>query len=116
MVLFGMLLKQAFPEAMLARGADDHFILIDEYRDDEQIIKKNENVNQAAKASAFGTTAGLYAGVCRVRPAVDASMAVDHARHALKEIGDDLNTVVRFYSYEKDNAHWMERYIVENLD
>ena len=116
MKLLTELLKRRFPDAMVARGADDHFIIIDEYLDDERIVSKISAVNQEAIARAYGDTTGIHVGVCKVEPDVDAPTAVDCARQALMDIGDDLNVACRFYSHESNERRSRKRYIIESFE
>ena len=47
---------------------------------------------------------------------MDFFQAVDHAKSALKRIGNDMNRSVSIYSQRADLEYWNQRYIVENLD
>lgn len=116
MRLYAGLFKVIFPNAMVTRAADDNFVIIDEYISDEIIIDKIEVICQRAKAMAYGKTHGIHVGIYKVGSDVDSVKAVDFARQAMKEIGDDLSTVWRFYSDDQNEKYWKERYILENLE
>jgi len=116
MRLYAGLFRDMFPEAMITRAADDHFVIIDEYRNDDIIIKKIDEINLRAKKIAYGKIHGIHAGICRVGDEMDVPKAVDCARQVVKEIGDDLSTVLKFYSEEQKERYWKERYILENLE
>ena len=114
--LIASTLQRLFPDALLIRGADDHFVLIDAWNSEEQIGSKLTDVNRWIRAHAFGNTTGIQAGIFVFNSASGTAEAVDHARNALKRIGSDLNTTYRIYSQMADEQYWNERYIVQNLD
>ena len=109
-------LEKYFPDGLVSRGADDHFILIDAYRDEADLDFRLTAVNNEIREEASGNTAGIQAGVCVFDQSTHTGDAVDHAKNALKRIGSDLNTVFRMYSQLADEHYWGERYIVQNLD
>ena len=109
-------LEEHFPDALVFRGADDHFILLDAFTGEADLNRRLAAVNSSVREQAYGNTAGIQAGVCVFGQDTRTMDAVDHARNALKQIGSDLNTVCRFYSRTADEQYWSERYIVQNLD
>ena len=109
-------MKQAFPGALVTRGADDHFVLLDAYRDKAEIERRVRAVNAQVKAKAFGNTTGIKAGLCVFSDEMKTVEALDHARNALKQMGSDLNAVCRFYTPSADDEYWSQRYIVENFE
>ena len=114
--LYAELLKASFPDAMIGRGADDHFIVIDAETDDADLIRKIEGINLKAQKAAFGNTKGLHVGICKLTPNLDVVNAIDMARQAMKEISHDLNAMYRFYSPERDEQYRKEQYVLEHLD
>ena len=109
-------LRAEFPEGTVARGADDHFIVITAWTDEADITGRVERVNDTVKQRAYATVSGVRAGITKIEPKHRSVNAFDCARQALREIGDDLNTVWRFYSAEKDSQYWKRRYLLENFD
>ena len=110
-------LQRQFPDALLIRGADDHFVLIDAWEGEEITGKKLSVANGWIRAHAYGNTTGIQAGIYVFNSGDSLTAeAVDHARNALKRIGSDLNTTYRIYSQMADEQYWNERYIVQNLD
>ena len=109
-------LGQVFPEALLARGADDHFLLIDEFCGEEEFSRRMIEANRQIRKEADGNTTGIQAGVVNMGGKMDIYQAADHAKNALKRIGSDLNRSFRIYSQQADDEYWNQRYIVENLD
>lgn len=108
--------QRLFPDALVARGADDHFILIDAWENEAAISSRLAEANRWIRAHAFGSTTGIQAGIYIFNNGCGAAEAVDHARSALKRIGSDLSTTFRIYSQMADEQYWNERYIVQNLD
>ena len=109
-------LRQEFPDALVTRGADDHFIIIDAWNGEKEMASRLDAVNRRIRAGAFGKTTGIQLGVCVFDRSTSGFEAVDHARSALKRIGRDLNTTYRIYSQIADEQYWNERYITQNLD
>ena len=114
--LIADVLKDEFPSGMIARGADDHFIVITEYRDAERLAQRIESANRKVRSGAFGNTTGIQAGICLYDAAIDTSTAMEYARHAHKQIGNDLNVTYAIYTHETDDQYWSQRYIVETFD
>lgn len=109
-------LKGEFPEALLVRGANDHFILVTELESREKLTVGLERANQRIKKEAKGVTSGIRAGICGVREGQTATEALDHARHALRRINNDMTRTWAFFSQEADDRYWKERYIIENFE
>ena len=102
--------------SMVIRGTDDDFFVLDAFTKRETVAEKINGVNKRIKARAYGTTNGVRAGICILDADTRTTTAMDRARTALHEIGDDLNTTFRFYSTEKDEVYWFRRYIVDSFD
>lgn len=114
-LIAGVLAKQ-FPDALLARGADDHFVLIDTFPGEEELSRRIQEANRQIRKKADGNTTGIVAGVVNMGEKMDFFQAVDHAKSALKRIGSDMNRSFRMYSQRADMEYWNQRYIIENLD
>ena len=114
--LIARTLREVFPHGLLVRGADDHFIVIDEYDGEEALARRIAEVNEKVKAGAYGNTTGNKVGVCVYDEDMKTLEALDHARNALKQIGSDLSATYRFYSPNADDEYWSQRYIVENFN
>lgn len=109
-------LKAKFPKALVARGADDHLLIVTGLNDLEEMERRLNEADTAIRKSAKGNTSGIRAGVCPVVEEKELEEAIDHAKHALKQSKNDLTRKVSFFSQEADNAYWRNRYIVENID
>ena len=109
-------LKEAFPEALVVRSADDHFILIDAYESRERTAEQVEAANGRIRRETEGNTAGIKAGVYVYDELLNTAEAIDRARNANKWIGADLTRVCHFYDDDTDDSYRARRYIIENLD
>ncbi len=107
-------LKEWFPKALLIRGADDHFAILTGVDDKDELSRRLETVNDEIRKKARGNTTGIRSGICPVMNSMEE--ALDHAKHALKRIDNDMNRVAAFFSQAADDAYWKRRYIVENID
>ena len=104
------------PDAMVVRGADDEFYILDALTSPEESAEKVRAVNERIKARAYGTALGGRAGVCVFDADTRTTTAMDRARTALREIGDDMNVMCRFYSTDRDDLYWFRRYIIDSFD
>ena len=109
-------LKAAFPEGLVMRGADDHFIVIDNDPGREEITRRITAADETIRRLAYGSTSGIQAGICLPEADTRADEAVNQARQAVKIIDNDMNQILRFYAREDDDAYWNQRYILENFD
>ena len=109
-------LEQAFPDALIARGADDHFIVLDAFDSQEAVTKRLEAVNARVRSRAHGNTTGIQSGVYVFMPNAQLVEAMDCAKSALKRLGTDLNQACHFHSSEADEQYWNQRYILESFD
>ncbi len=108
-------IKNHFPDDLLVRGANDHFILITGVQENEEIASRLGKVNESIKRKARGNTLGVRSGVCRMARGIDVSEAMDRARHVMRAINDDMNRTYAFSSQEMDDRYWKNRYIIENF-
>ena len=114
--LIGGKIADAFPDALFGRGVDDHFILIDSFHGQNDLTEKITEINRAVRDEAYGSADGISAGIYVVESDVSAVQALDFARQAIKEIGSDLNSSYSFFTREKSDRFWKERYIIENFE
>ena len=109
-------LKAGFPDALVMRGPDDHFILLDAFENKEFTTKTIASVDSRVQKDAEGNTTGIKAGAYVFKDRERVALAVDYARNALKSIGTDMNRVCCFHTRDLEDRFWNQRYIVENLD
>jgi len=114
--LIADVLNRLFPDALLSRGTDDHFLLIGAYPGEDEVARLMLEANRQIRSGAAGNTTGIQAGVVVMGEKMNFYQAIDHAKSALKRIGSDLNRSYRIYSQRADDEYWNQRYIVENLD
>ncbi|MCR4842112.1 MAG: GGDEF domain-containing phosphodiesterase [Eubacterium sp.] len=113
--LYASAIREQFPDALVARALDDNFVVIDSFEDECSIVEKIEAINHKVEKSAYGKTFGIHVGICKVDSQTNATTAMDCARIAMKNIGDDLSTMCNFYSREQDNQYQKKRYILEHV-
>ena len=104
------------PDAAVIRGMDDNFFVLDAFPGREETAEKVRAVNERIRLRAYGVSAGVRAGGCVMGPETRTTTAMDRARTALHELGDDRNSVCGFYDAELDEMYWFRRYIVDSFD
>ena len=109
-------LKRTFPEALIMRGAEVHFIIMDAFDSQDAVSGRIRAINKQIRKEALGNTTGIQVGICIYEEGMPTMAAFDHAKNALKQIGTNLNETDHFYSHEDDANYWNQRYIVENFD
>jgi len=114
--LIAAVLRESFPEALLVRGVEDHLIVLTAFEDQASLVERIESANRRIRTEAYGNTTGVQAGICVLTDEAFLAEAMDHAKHAIRQMGSDLNQMYRFYSSEADDLYWNQRYIVENFD
>ncbi len=114
--LISDVLRAEFSSGLVVRGSDDHFIVITEYLSAQRLSARIDSVNARIKAGAYGNTTGVQAGIYLFDTAMRVPDALEYARHALKQIGNDLNVIHAIYTPETDEQYWNQRYIVESFD
>ena len=109
-------LRESFPDALAIRGQDDHFILIDAFDERRRLEEQVALANSAIRRGAEGSTVGIKTGVCIYEEGMRTIEALDHARNALKWIGNDLNRICNFYAFVDEDRLWNQRYVIESFD
>ena len=110
------ILQEKFPKSIVARGSDDHFIVVTEVDDIIEIEKLLIEANRAIINNAYGITSGIRSGVCPLGEKSTLMSAIDRAKHTMKLIANDMNREVAFFSEVANNDYMQERYIIENLN
>ena len=109
-------LKSTFPDALVIRGADDHFIVIDAFDSEKRVDEKINAADQLIQQKAEGNTSGIKAGACIYQEHSTTVVAMDHARDAIKWLGNDLNRVCSFYTRTVEDHDWNQHYIIDSFD
>ena len=109
-------LKEEAPDALIMRGPDDHFIIIDAFESEERTVERIVSVGERVQREAEGNTTGIKAGACVYDENTTTALVLDCARNALKWVGTDLNKVCYFHTQHAEEQFWSHRYIIENFD
>ncbi len=107
-------LVEAFPQSLVIRGADDHFIVLTDVDDQEDLQDRIKTLNEKITKCAYGNTTGILTAICPIEEGI--AEALDHAKHAMKRMETTKNRNIAFFSQAADDAYWQVRYIVENID
>ena len=89
-------LKKYFPDSLLVRGSDDDFILVDASVGNRVTGEKIREADAEICRNAFGKTMGIRAGICNLEEQNRIGDGLDHAKHAIRTIKNDMN---RTYHY-----------------
>ena len=114
--LIAGVLEEEFPDALVMRGPDDHFILVDTFESQEKTREKIISVDNRIQREAEGNTTGIKAGACVYEDNLRTYEIHDRARNALKWAGTDLNSICYFYTHNAEDRFRNQRYVVENFD
>ena len=109
-------LKEEAPEALILRGPDDHFIIIDAFESEERVAERIIAVDQRVQKEAHGNTTGIKAGACVYDVNGTTALTLDCARNALKWVGTNLNDVCYFYTPSAEEQFSNSQYIMEHFD
>lgn len=108
-------LKKYFPDSLLVRGSDDDFILVDASVGNRVTGEKIREADAEICRNAFGKTMGIRAGICNLEEQNRIGDGLDHAKHAIRTIKNDMNRTYHYYSKEDSEQYRKERYILENF-
>ena len=111
--LAASVIKAEFPQGLVTRGADDHFLVITAFPGPDELSNQINSINEKLKANATGNTTGIQAGIYIYAPTDKTYEAIEYALHAQKQIGNDLNITHLYFKRENDDAYWRQRYIIE---
>ena len=114
--LVAQTMKDLFPEALVTRGADDHFILVTDLGDRAALAELLSQANDVVRRNARGNTSGIRSGICVLGDGRTVAEGLDHAKHALRSIDNDMTRPYAFFSQAADDQYWKNRYIIENFD
>ena len=116
LILIAKTLKERLQKSLIIRATEDHFLIIADSPADDALTETLIEINTYIRQHASGNTTGLRFGVCPITEDIEPEEAIDHAKHALKQIENDLNREVSFYSQEAADAYLQSRYIIENFE
>lgn len=114
--LIAVVLQESFPKARLFRGTEDHFILIDTQEAVDQIDQKISEANERIRKQAVGQCSGIAMGICLVQEDINAIMALNFARAALRQIGNNRNLLFKFYDPSSAQQALEQQHISNNFE
>ena len=111
----GKIISEVFPDTLISRQSDDHFVV---FAKNEQLEEKIKKINEILEARdpdvKLGMKAGIYITTDRLeRPRI----CVEKARYAygnLKKLAG--NHVIDYYDIEMHDDYLMAQYIVTHID
>ena len=110
--LTAKVLKEYYPDALVARGTDDHFLVMtDQMLTYEQINEINMRITQLAA----GHTNGLKAAVYALEDNDHELTAIEHVRQAYKMLDYDLSNRISYYNKEMSENYLREREIIDHF-
>lgn len=109
-------LMAEFPDALIMRGPDDRFIVIDVFENQWDISNRIKCADTAIQKGAKGNTPGIRAGICLYDDHMKTIEAADRARNAIKWLGHDRNKVCHFYTHMSEENYRTQQYILDNFD
>ncbi len=113
LVEIGKLVREVFPDAIVCRQSDDHFLL---YGPDANFMERIEELRQKAMALDAELPSHIQFGGYRLKEGEDVRRGADKARYACTSLGKDL--VHHFQEYDQkmhDDFHLMQ-YVLRTLD
>lgn len=114
--LVGDVLKNLFPRGTVVRGVEDHFIVLNERIEDARLTEMIQSANDRIRTGAYGNISGIRAGICEMTADMHLPDAMDYAKHALRQIGTDLNISHMYYTQDTDETYWNQRYFLEAFE
>ena len=108
------ILVEAFPDSLVARFSDDHFVVL---TCDDDLEAKAEALSRKVTQLQGEVSLQLKCGA--YRPAdvqCDPSLACDRARFACAEIKKHYNNSLRWYDKKLEDKLKLKHYIVNNFD
>ncbi|WP_049946326.1 EAL domain-containing protein [Butyrivibrio sp. WCD2001] len=106
-------IEKIFPELMVARFSDDHFVALAYFSGIEARIE-----DLRRRVISYNPDAGvdLHAGIYELEPDdTDISMACDKARIACNSIKANYDNIYRYYDRELGNQLDLAHYIIHNI-
>ena len=116
MRIMGKALADSYPNMLVGRGTDDHFIVLAEYTNQKNVENTLKKINDKIIIEAYGHTSGIHAGICKIDKNIDAITALDYARKALIRAGAENEFHCHFYIIGKDRDYQKEQYIIDNFN
>ena len=108
------IIRQTFPEHMVARFSNDHFVVCTYQRD---VAERIEEIHRKVQHVIEGSSVELKAGVYPLQDNVmEVGIACDHARLACNSIKKRYDINYCFYDPTQSKKLRQQQYIVDHLD
>ncbi len=107
------ILRESYPDALVIRGADDRFLVLTEKGGGEDAIRL---VRDRVIQNSRGNTAGVKVSVCLLDPSDTAFTAMDHALHAFKTFGTDMNSYIAYFTPELDRTYFRQKRLIDTFE
>ena len=109
-------IKEAFPEAMCCRQADDHFVVFTQYSDNiPEILKQLNDKIDGYDPDVVST---IHVGVYRYNPEEKKSLvrSVDKARYACSTLKGDYGFRICEYDKKMHDGFVLMQYVIHHID
>ncbi|MCR5774572.1 MAG: EAL domain-containing protein [Lachnospiraceae bacterium] len=114
LISFARLICEVFPDDLVARQSDDHFVVL---TDVEKVREKTEIVRNRVHAYAVEVYLELKVGAFRPKGRdTDPRIAIDSARYACSLTKNRYDRNYKEYNEEVDNRFHKMQYIVNHID
>lgn len=108
------ILKTYYPNSFITRNPDDHFIALTKSTPYDEMITKT--ISDEIIKKAEGNTLGIKAGLCLITPDDNIYSGIEHARRALKTIGNDRNIHAVYYSSAIELEYQRRQFFIDHFD
>ena len=107
-------LKEAFPGDLIARGSDDHFLILTKRTDAREILLSlDEELGTKHPETHLGLSAGAYRPD---RPDCNIAQACDHARYACSSLKKQLRQRFALYDEKMELEVRRRQYIINHVN
>jgi diguanylate cyclase (GGDEF)-like protein len=108
------IIKDCFPDNLVARYGDDHFVALADADGLEEKIKKiQEKIVEQENSIQLGLKCGIYTPKDRDE---SPSLDCDHARYACSTIKKHFNKLIVEYDESMDKDFKIKRYVINNIN
>ena len=114
---FAEILRKEYPEALLSRFSDDHFVVLDTSVDSRvSAIRKVEEVISSSKSLSKENNFEVFAGIHYPDVKDEPAISVDYAQLACQDIKRDKTHSYKEYDEQLKIKNEKRKYIIEHID
>ena len=108
------ILQDTFPNGLVSRFGEDHFVVITGQSDlEEKIMRMSNRINNIRRGAVVEMKAGVY----RIQDKnMDLSLICDYAKLACDSIKTEYGATVQFYDNKVNQKALMQDYVMKNFD